>query len=60
LPQQIEQLEAEIGELHQAMAEPAFYQQPAETIAATQQQLKQRETALAAAYARWETLEQAG
>ncbi len=60
LPQQIEQLEADLAVLHQTMAEPAFYQQPAETIAATQQQLKQLEAALVAAYARWETLEQAG
>ncbi len=58
LPQQIEQLETELADLHQTMAESAFYQQPAEAIAATQQQLKQLEAAVAAAYRRWETLEQ--
>ncbi|NBS32683.1 MAG: ATP-binding cassette domain-containing protein, partial [Planctomycetia bacterium] len=58
LPQQIEQLETELADLHQTMAESTFYQQPAEAIAATQQQLKQLEAAVAAAYRRWETLEQ--
>jgi len=60
LPQQIEQLETELADLHQTMAEPAFYQQPAERIAAQQQQMKELEVTVAAAYVRWEALEQQG
>lgn len=58
LPQQIERLEAELAGLHQTMAEPAFYQQPAAAIAESQRQLKDLEATVAAAYVRWETLEQ--
>ena len=57
LPQQIERLEAELAGLHQTMAEPAFYQQPAAAIAESQRQLKDLEATVAAAYVRWETLE---
>jgi ATP-binding cassette subfamily F protein uup len=39
------------------VAEPSFYQQPAETIAAVQQELKALEAELATAYERWEALE---
>ena len=60
LPQRIEQLETELAALHQTMAEPAFYQQPAETIAARQQEMKTLEATVAEAYARWEALEQLG
>jgi ATP-binding cassette subfamily F protein uup len=59
LPGRIEALEAELGQLHQAMADPAFYRQPAAAIAqgGTRAQTLQQE--LAAAYRRWEDLEQA-
>ena len=57
LPGRIEQLEAQVGEFHTRLADPAFYQQPAETIAAVQRELKALEADLAAAYERWETLE---
>ncbi|HEY2838555.1 MAG TPA: ATP-binding cassette domain-containing protein [Pirellulales bacterium] len=57
LPATIERLERAIGELHQEMAQPRFYQQPGEQIAASQARLKQIETQLATAYARWEELE---
>ena len=60
LPQRIEQLETELAALHQTMAEPAFYQQPAEIIAARQQEMKTLEAKVAEAYARWEALEQLG
>jgi ATP-binding cassette subfamily F protein uup len=58
LPAKIEQLEAAIAEIHTAMADPAFYQQPGPAIAKAQADLQQREAELAAAYGRWETLEQ--
>ena len=58
LPGLIEILEVEAGELHQAMAEPAFYRQPSETIACKQAQLTNIEQRLATSYTRWEELEQ--
>ena len=58
LPGQIEQLEGRIGELHDVMAQPQFYQQSREQIAGEQSRLKQLEDELSAAYARWEELEQ--
>ncbi len=58
LPATIEQLESQIAELHTAMAQAEFYQQPADQIIAEQNRLKQLEGRLAAAYSRWEELEQ--
>ncbi len=58
LPTTIEQCEAQIADLHRAMAEPQFYQQPGPQIAAEQARLVQLEEQLAAAYQRWEELEQ--
>jgi ABC transport system ATP-binding/permease protein len=58
LPELIEKCEAEIDELHREMAEPQFYQQAGPQIAAEQARLKQLEEQLAAAYHRWEELEQ--
>ncbi|NLE36758.1 MAG: ATP-binding cassette domain-containing protein, partial [Pirellulaceae bacterium] len=57
LPEQIERLDKQIAELHQAMADPAFYQQPGEAIAREQTRLKEIESRLATAYRRWEELE---
>ncbi len=54
----IEKCEAEIGALHREMAEPEFYQQPGPRIAEEQARLKLLENQLAAAYQRWEELEQ--
>jgi ATP-binding cassette subfamily F protein uup len=58
LPDQIERLEAKIAEYHAAMAVTGFYQKPGPEIAAAQAELKELETALESAYARWEELEQ--
>jgi ATP-binding cassette subfamily F protein uup len=58
LPRRIENVEAAIAELHDAMALPTFYQQPREQIAAAQANLQALETELANAYHRWEELEQ--
>jgi ATP-binding cassette subfamily F protein uup len=57
LPQRIESLEAELQELHQTLADPAFYQQGGSAIAQAKARLEALETELQAAYARWETLE---
>ena len=57
LPALIEQLEAEIAQLHDAMAKPEFYQQPGPAIAKEQTRLADLETRRTAAYSRWEELE---
>ena len=57
LPERIESLETQVSEYHSRVAEPSFYQQPAERIAAVQQELKALEAELATAYERWEALE---
>lgn len=58
LPQQIEQLEKKIEALQLQMAEPQFYQQDAQHIAQVGQLLAKEEALLAAAFARWEALEE--
>jgi ATP-binding cassette subfamily F protein uup len=58
LPATIAALEEEIGALHGILAEPSFYQQPGERIAQETARLKSLEEQLAAAYLRWEELEQ--
>jgi ATP-binding cassette subfamily F protein uup len=58
LPATIEQLETEVAELHQKMADPAFYQSPSEQIATEQERLAELERNLTTAYARWEELEE--
>jgi len=57
LPDRIEALEAEVGQLHQAMAEPAFYRQDPAEIVKTNARLRSIENDLAEAYRRWEALE---
>jgi len=58
LPSQIEQLETETNRLHELMALPEFYRQPADTIAQETARLKHLEEELAKRYQRWEELEQ--
>ena len=58
LPAQIEQMEADIAELHETMLDSSFYRRPAEEIASTQKSLQELESRVAAAYARWQQLEQ--
>jgi ATP-binding cassette subfamily F protein uup len=57
LPATIEQLEADIAQLHTSMADPTFYRQPSEEIATEQSRLNSLEKDLATAYSRWEQLE---
>jgi ABC transport system ATP-binding/permease protein len=58
LPAKIADLDAKIAALHDEMAQSGFYQQPSQTIARKGTALKDLEQQLAAAYARWEELEQ--
>ena len=58
LPEKIESLELRTSQLHQAMADPAFYQQPGNEIADRQAELGSIEKEIKAAYQRWEELEQ--
>ena len=58
LPAQIEQMEADIAELHETMLDASFYRRPAEEIASTQKSLQELESRVAAAYDRWQQLEQ--
>jgi ATP-binding cassette subfamily F protein uup len=56
LPDLIEQLETQQSELHTRMADPGFYRQPGNEIAAVSSQVADLEARLAHAYERWETL----
>jgi len=57
LPEKIEQLEATLAAMHQAMAQGDFYQQTGKAIAGQQAKLAELEGQLATTYARWEELE---
>ncbi len=58
LPALIEQIETEVASLHAAMAEPEYYRQTGEQIAAEAARLKQLKTQLTVAYQRWEELDE--
>ncbi len=58
LPGRIEMLEAEQSQLHQKMADPAFFRQGGAEIGKVTARLEALETELKTAYARWEELEQ--
>lgn len=57
MPRKIELLEEKIAKLQEAMSGTDFYQQDANTIAESQQTLKQCEQSLLDLYDRWEVLE---
>lgn len=57
LPERIEQLELEIAQIHETMADPGFYQNPGDQIAKTTQQLESLQSELSNAFERWEELE---
>jgi ATP-binding cassette subfamily F protein uup len=57
LPAKVETIESELAELHDIMAQPEFYKQPATEIASKQARLKDLDQQLAASYRRWEELE---
>jgi ABC transport system ATP-binding/permease protein len=58
LPARIQTLETEQAQLHQRMAEPAFFRQGGAEIAKVTARLESLESELKTAYARWEALEQ--
>jgi ATP-binding cassette subfamily F protein uup len=57
LPKKIETLEEKQAELHDTISQPAFYQQAADLVAKTQDELTALEAELEQAYERWEMLE---
>ncbi|WP_104201638.1 ATP-binding cassette domain-containing protein [Billgrantia saliphila] len=57
LPTEIERLEAEVAALEARVADPAFYQQDADSVAETLQAMSDRQTELDAAMERWMELE---
>ena len=60
LPQRIEALEAELGELHQLTADPAFYRKAPAEIISVKGRLESLQNEVAEAYRRWEELEMPG
>jgi len=60
LPGMIESLETEIAARHAAMAGADYYRQPGDVLAREQASLRELESQLAAAFARWEALEAGG
>jgi ATP-binding cassette subfamily F protein uup len=57
LPQRIETLEGEQTQLHQKIADPAFYRQAGSEIGKATDRLAELEHELQAAYARWQELD---
>jgi len=57
LPARIEKLELAIKDLHEVMADPAFYRKSREEIAESNAKLEALETELATVFERWEELE---
>ena len=57
LPDQIENLETEQARLFETLADPQFYQQEGQAVAAARQRLAALENELQTAYRRWEELE---
>jgi len=60
LPERIEALEAELGELHQLVADPAFYRNAPAEIISVKSRLQSLQSDVAEAYRRWEELEMTG
>jgi ATP-binding cassette subfamily F protein uup len=60
LPALIEALETEVAAMHAAMAAADYYRQPGDLLARDQTRLRNLESKLAAAFARWEALEAGG
>ncbi len=58
LPSRIDALEVKLAGMHDEMANPAFFRQEGEVIAAAQAALRALEAEIATAYARWEALEE--
>jgi len=59
LPEQIVALETKLNELHQMMADPAFYRREPAEIVKAKTQLQSLEKEIAEVYQRWEDFEKA-
>jgi ATP-binding cassette subfamily F protein uup len=57
LPERIAELESQLSDLHQTMADPAFYRRDSAEIIATTARVQALEKTLAETYERWEVLE---
>jgi ABC transport system ATP-binding/permease protein len=57
LPKRIEELEQAIQQMHETLADPAFYKRDREEIAQAKQRLEALEQELASGFERWELLE---
>ena len=57
LPLKIDELETEISELHEKMADPDFYRTAGELVAENTAKLERLESELSETYARWEKLD---
>ncbi|MCP4075239.1 MAG: ATP-binding cassette domain-containing protein [Gammaproteobacteria bacterium] len=57
IPRKIDKLEQAINEIQLKMAEPEFYQQPADTVTEAQKTLASKELELEKLFERWEALE---
>jgi ATP-binding cassette subfamily F protein uup len=60
LPERIAELEAELDELHQQTADPAFYRKAPAEIISVNNRLQSLQDEVAEAYRRWEELELIG
>ena len=60
LPGQIENLETEVGQLHERLADPTLYQSDGAAVGPLQKQLATLEKTLHEVYTRWEELEDKG
>jgi len=60
LPQRIEDLESQLNELHQVMADPSFYRKPPAEIISVKGRLQTLQNDVAETYRRWEELEATG
>ena len=60
MPERIEALESELNELHERMADPAFYRNTPDEIVRVKSRLDAVQADVGRAYRRWEELEQGG
>ena len=58
LPEKIEQLEAELEQIHQQINDPSFYRNSPDQIAALQQRATELPDELERAYNRWQELDE--
>jgi len=57
LPETIHKLEADVSAIHQAMADPSYFQRSGDEFVIDQKNLSETQARLTEAYARWEELE---